>query len=165
MNYQEINKQTKKAVCKLISEEWIAANLYEQMILGCSSDDRHIIQDLFIKTSSDEKNDHYAKLINYAAENDIDIPCKMSDYTKYAAESVVKQYENWKKGRDASYYIEQALISEVDAINSYTEIINDDNICESLKRLILEIYYDEVEHHSLFSTLNIANSIGAKLNL
>ena len=165
MNGLDINKKTKTALCKLISEEWIAANLYEQMILGCNPDERHIISDLFVKTSLEEKNDHYTKLINFAAEHDIDIPCKIDDYEKYAAESVFKQFMTWKKDKDASYYIEQALLSEIDAINSYTEIINDEDVCEDLKRLILEMYYDEIEHHSLFSTLNIANSIGSKLKI
>jgi hypothetical protein len=43
MEKLQIDKKTKLAAYKLLSEEWLAATMYEQMILGCKSDDRHII--------------------------------------------------------------------------------------------------------------------------
>lgn len=157
----KLDKKTEKALCKLISEEWIAATLYEQMVLACKSEERNVIHDLFLQTADDERNDHYAKLVRFAIEKDVEIPCSLKDYAKYAAKSVVKQFDNWKKNKDAGYYIDEGIVSEQDAILSYTEILNDEDVCDCLKGLILEFYYDELEHLSNLNTLKLAYNVGA----
>jgi ferritin-like protein len=86
MNELNLNNKTKTALCKLISEEWIAYTMYEQMVLGCNVDERKIIEKLFITIASEEKDDHYYKLIRFASQLNIKIPCKMEDYKKFADE-------------------------------------------------------------------------------
>ena len=157
-------KKNEKILKKLISEEWIAFNFYEQMIYACVPEERDTICDIFLKNRDDEKNDHYDKLVRFALENGFDVPCKISDYEMYAEESIVKQFEKWTKGKDAKYYIEQAIKAEEDAIKSYTEVLNDDDVFECIKRLVLDFYYDEMEHLGNLNTLLIAYSVSAKIN-
>jgi len=157
-------KKVQRAVKKLISEEWIASTFYEQMILACDPAERETIKDLFEKNGIDEKEDHYAKLVKFAEMKGFDIPCKMSDYEMSAGESTVKQFEKWSKGKKADYYIEEAIKAEEDAIKSYSEILNDEDICQCLKNYILEFYYDEVEHLSNLNTLLLAYRVKAKIN-
>lgn len=165
MNTETIDNKTKKALYRLISEEWIAATMYEQMVLACIPEERSVIHDLFLQTASDEKNDHYTKLVNFALEQGVEIPCKMSEYSKYALKEVVKQFETWKKNKDAGYYIDEGIRSEQLAVSSYIEILNDEDVCDCLKSFLLEIYYDEIEHLSNLNTLKLAYTVGAQLKL
>jgi rubrerythrin len=55
------------------------------------------------------------------------------------------------------------LVAEEYAIESYTQIINDEDVDISLRNLILEMYYDEIEHLSQFKTLLIAINYGAMM--
>lgn len=158
-------KKTDKALKRLISEEWLASHLYEQMILACPGNERPIITDIFSQIEDDEHNDHYSKLINFALANTIiDIPCKVSEYERYADEKLVRIVNKMSKGKDVKYYIDLALESEELAINTYSEILNDENVLDDVKRLILEMYYDEVDHLSTLKSLSIANNIGSKIN-
>ena len=52
-----LDNNTKKALFKLISEEWIAATMYEQMILGCKAEERHYIDKLFNEIMRGNPND------------------------------------------------------------------------------------------------------------
>lgn len=158
-----LDNNTKKALFKLISEEWIAATMYEQMILGCKAEDRHYIDKLFNETAEDERNDHYYKLVMFASQFDVKIPCKIEDYKKYAAQDVVKQFDSWKKDKDAKYYIEQVILAEEYAIISYNEVLNDEKIDDNFKRLLLDMYYDEIEHLAQFKTLLLSFSYGMLL--
>jgi ferritin-like protein len=87
---EKMNNKTKKALYKLISEEWLAANMYESMVLGCKAEARATIDKIFMTTADDEKNDHHLKLVRYAIQMDVDVPCRMDEYSKYAEEAVVK---------------------------------------------------------------------------
>jgi ferritin-like protein len=158
-------KKNEKILKKLISEEWIASNFYEQMIYACVPEERDVICDIFLKNRDDEKNDHYAKLIDFCIENGFDVPCKMSDYEMYADENIVKQFDKWSKGKNAGYYIEQAIKSEEDAVKSYLEVLNDESVFDCIKRLVLEFYYDELEHLGNLNSLLIAYNVSAKINL
>lgn len=158
-------KKNEKILKKLISEEWIASNFYEQMIYACVPEERDVICAIFLKNRDDEKNDHYTKLIDFCIENGFDVPCKMSDYEMYADENIVKQFDKWSKGKNAGYYIEQAIKSEEDAVKSYLEVLNDESVFECVKRLVLEFYYDELEHLGNLNSLLIAYNVSAKINL
>lgn len=165
MSYKDLSpeqKKMQKALNKLISEEFLAATMYRNMIFACIPEERHFIKDLFEETAEDEHNDHFVKLIDLALELGLDVPTKLSDYEKYAGESTVKQQRNFKKDQCAAYYVDEAIKAEVDAIKSYQEILQNCD-CQVSQPIILHNYYDECEHLEKFQTLKIAMNASVQL--
>lgn len=60
-----MNKKVQDALSKLISEEWVAGNLYALMAISCKKDEREIINSLFTDLYNDEIHDHYRSLIEW----------------------------------------------------------------------------------------------------
>lgn len=54
-------------------------------------------------------------------------------------------------------------MAEEYAIASYTEVLNDEKIDDNFKRLLLDMYYDEIEHLAQFKTLLLSFSYGMLL--
>lgn len=142
------NDKIQKALNKLISEEWIAGNLYRQMVLACDPEDRLVIKDVFLTISSDEINDHMTSLIEWAISHGYDVPAKTSEFMKYASAADVKQFEKFKTKQKADYYISEAVKSEESAIKSYEEALNIPGIVEytDLQSILWHIFYDEEKH-------------------
>jgi ferritin-like protein len=158
----ENEKKLQKVIGKLISEEWIATELYRSLVIACTDEARETIAKMFNDNANDEYLDHFTKLANFAIANGIEIPCRFEEYAKRADERAVKLMK-FKRGGDAQYCIGVAVESEELAIESYAEVLNDENVPQVFKALILEMYYDEVEHMNNLKTLLLACNVGAYL--
>lgn len=159
-------KKIQDMLNKVISEEWIAGNLYRQMILGCSADNRSVIKSLFSTIASDELNDHMTSLIDWAIEHGYDVPSKISEFTKYAKADAT-QLEKFKTNQTADYYIAEALKSEQSAVESYTAALDIPEIVNftDLQSLLWHIFYDEQEHITNLNSALIAYQASVNLNI
>ena len=156
-------KKDRKFVGKLISEEWMATELYRSLVISCADGARDTIAKMFQANADEEYLDHFAKLVNFAISRGFDIPCRFDDYAKNADERAVKLMR-FKKGGDAEYCIGVAMESEELAIESYAEVLNDKDVSPDMRALVLEMYYDEVDHLNNLKTLLLATRVGAYLN-
>lgn len=134
-----------KTLNKLISEELIAGMFYNGCILAVGQTIDKAFYKLFTEIASDELNDHLAHLKAWAVENDYHVPFKLKEYEKYANKSY-SQLNRIKLDEKVIYYIDEAIKSEEDAIKSYEEAMEDDNIPYDLYAILQQNYYDEVEH-------------------
>lgn len=156
-------KATQKAINKLISEEWCANELYRSMISACDTKEKEVITKMFTDSADDEYYDHFTKLVKFAEMNEFEVPVKISEYEKHA-EDLFKRINKLKKGEKADYYISEAHTSEEMAMASYSVILNDEDVLPEFKGVILEMYYDEIEHMNNLRTLLMAYRVGAHLN-
>lgn len=161
----KVEKKVQKALNKLISEEWMAGTMYKQMLLACKQDEVKTLVELVHETAVDEIDDHYAKLVKYAVSYGFDVPCHVKDYEKYASDACVKMFNNFKKDQDAGYYITQIIEAEKDAISSYEEILDDEELPQEFLAVVLPNYYDEIEHLENFGTLNIAYNASVQISM
>lgn len=108
---------------------------------------------LFVEIAIDELDDHCKKLTELAKENDYTVPYRFSDYEKHADKKVVKQFNGLKSGKDAKYYVLEAIKSEQWAIDSYKKALDED-IPYELHCILMQNYYDEVDHLEKLQTLS-----------
>lgn len=54
-----------------------------------------------------------------------DVPATFSEFKKYADKEDAKLFESFKKGKEASYYLELAIESEKRAIESYEKLLEE----------------------------------------
>lgn len=139
----ETEKKIQKVIGKLVSEEWIAAELYRSLVISCTDEARMRIAKMFNTNADEEYIDHFTKLVNFAISSGIEIPCRFEEYVKKADERAVKLLK-FKKDGDAEYCIGVAIESENLAIESYAEILNDEDVPQEVKTLAFEMYYDEI---------------------
>lgn len=111
---------------------------------------------MFTEIANDELTDHAKHLVEWATTNDYSVPYKFKEFQDKAAASVVRQYNKLKDDEDAKYYVKEAIKSEDDAIKSYKEALEYDNIPEELNSIMLQNYYDEEEHREELCTLLMA---------
>ena len=148
--------KVQKILNKLISEEVIASQFYSACIAAVKKDQKNILKEMFDEIAFDEISDHYKNLCEWAIANDYSIPYKFKDYEKFAAQSVVKQFDKLKDNQEATYYVAEALKSEDDAIASYTEAMEYEQLPQELNAILISNYYDEVEHKQNLETLESA---------
>ena len=162
---KELTKEEKaiqKVLNKIMSEEILAHMFYMGCIVAtckCKSD---VFSGMFSEIAEDELNDHFMKLKNWALDNGFEVPFKMKDYIKYA-ERDNKQLDKLKIDEDPIYYINEATTSEAAAINSYEEALNNKDIPYELNAILLQNYYDELEHLEKLNVLKFAIEAGAEL--
>jgi len=163
MNRREMTpeeKKIQKIINKLMAEEFVAYMLYMGAI--SATDQSSVFFKLFTELAKDELDDHYQKLKEFAKINEFCIPFKFRDCFKHA-EASVKQLENLKCGQDASYYINEAIKAEQDAIKSYEEAFQCECIPYELSVILTQNYYDECQHLEDLSILKYAFEAGATL--
>ena len=148
--------KVQKILNKLVSEEIIASNFYLGCIMACQPDERKAFSEMFIEIAQDEMDDHCKKLCVWASNCGYSVPFKFKDFEKYAAKSVFAQYDKLKDGQGASYYVDEAIKSEEDAIKSYKEAMEYEDIPQDLNAILLQNYYDELEHLENLQTLKMA---------
>lgn len=146
MTMPEDVKKVQKALNKLISEEMLAYLTYNAYTIAADPVNIPVIAETFKEIAEDELNDHHANLVAWALAHGYDIPCNYKEYAKHASEVSVAAYDKVKKNQDARYYIEEAIKAECDAIMSYTEFLDADYIPYDLNAIMLQNYYDELEH-------------------
>jgi ferritin-like protein len=76
-----------------------------------------------IDTASDEINDHYAKLIDFALTNGYSIPATYNEMKKFADAEDIKLFEKVQKNKDASYYLKISVEAEIRAIETYEKFL------------------------------------------
>ena len=138
---------------KLISEEVIANNFYIGCIAAASRSQNGVFKKLFVEIAKDELDDHCKKLSEWAKDNDYTVPYTFSAYEKHAAKSVVEQFDELEENRDATYYVEEALKSEDDAIDSYNGALEDQDLPLTLITILQANLDDELEHRDDLSTM------------
>ncbi len=111
-NDELFSNKVQKILKKLISEEYIASDFYTGCVKSTCKCQAKLFGEMFIDIALDEVNDHAKKLIDWAIDNDYDVPFKYKDYEKFAEPKVVKQFNALKAGQDAKYYIDEAIKSE-----------------------------------------------------
>lgn len=160
-----MDKDIQKALNKLISEEWIASNMYQQMIFGCIPEERGVIYELFTSIANDEMHDHMKSLVDWCMQHAYDIPCKTAEFKRYASAADVKLLDTFKTKQNAAYYIEKAIESEKSAIESYKAVIDSGNIAQftDLQSIIWNNYYDEQEHLEKLNSALIAYEANADM--
>jgi rubrerythrin len=143
---EKIIRNTQKILNKLISEEVVAANLYNGAVMSVKPEQVCFIKNKFLEIANDEMNDHWASLTKFATENGFDVPFKMKDVEKHASKTLLSKVENMKNKEDEIYYIEKAIEGEQEAIKSFEEALNDERLFNELQPILLRCYYDEVQH-------------------
>lgn len=152
-----------KALNKLISEELAAGLFYNGCLLAAGAITDESFARFFNETAVDELEDHMKHLKHWAISNGYSVPFKPKDYEKYA-EKGIKQLNNLKSGKDINYYIDEAIKSEEDAIASYDEIMQDDNIPYDLYAIMQQNMYDEIDHLEGLKFLKYAFDADAYVN-
>lgn len=66
---------------------------------------------------------------------------------------MVEQFDELEENRDATYYVEEALKSEDDAIDSYNEALEDQDLPLALITILQANLDDELEHRDDLSTM------------
>ena len=152
MKNQELNKNIQSALNKLIADEWFAGQIYKNFAMLVDSQERNLIYDDMMNTASDEINDHYAKLVKFALENDYIIPASYTDMKKFADAEDIKLFEKSQKNKTADYYLKEGIDAEIRAIETYEKFLHDKKVTENVDfHMILQNnYYDEIEHLNTF---------------
>lgn len=151
------DRQVKKQLFKLISEEFLAWQFYTQLTWAADAEVSLQFKELFDTIAVDEFNDHLTKLISYCTANSYDIPCTNEEYLKYASEDIAKQFQSAiKRHKDVLYYINIAIEAENSAIQSYQQTLNEGNLPDDLNSIVLQNYYDEQEHLQDLTTIKFA---------
>lgn len=119
MDNKELDKAVQAAVNKLVADEWFAGQIYRQFVLCVKAEDRPKIVGEMLDVASDELNDHYKSLVDFALSYGFSIPSTYNDLKKYASKDDVKLFENCKKNEDAMFYIEKGIEAEKRAIDTY----------------------------------------------
>lgn len=158
----KIEKTTQKILEKLISEEILAVEFYKSCIHAIKYEQSCSINDKFLEIAKDEDTDHLDKLLKFAKMNDFNIPFKRKDIEKKASKKMVTLLDKLKSKEDANYYIEQAIISELDAINSYKEALSQEYMFD-LQPILLNNYYDEIKHLEDLQLLLQCVNVGVEL--
>lgn len=123
--------------------------MYKQFVLLVKPEDRHLICEKMVETASDELNDHYRSLVQFAVDNKLEFPANYVEMKKLADREDVRDFESCKSGKDAMFYVEKAIASEERAIESYKKVLDDYqlvNINQDFKLIAMNAYYDEVQH-------------------
>lgn len=146
------DKNIKKMLNKLISDEWFAGNIYKQFAILVKPEQRDAIFQPMIDVANDELNDHYKNLVEFALQNGYSIPTTYNEMKKFADKDDIKLFENCKKGEDAIQYVEQGIKAEDRAIKIYEEYVDQDwlNKDPELQMIVRNNYYDEVDHLNKF---------------
>jgi ferritin-like protein len=160
---EKIIKNTQKILNKLISEEIVAANLYNGSITSVKPEQVCFIREKFQEIANDELNDHWVQLTKFANENGFDVPFKMKDIEKYASKKLLSKVENLKNKEDAIYYIEKAIEGEEEAIKSFEEALNDEWLFNELQPILLRCYYEEIQHLEELNLLYRCTAIGVQV--
>ena len=150
------NKKVQAILNKLISEEVIANQFYIGCIAAACKCQKALFNDMFVEIAVDELDDHCKNLCQWAIENDYSVPYKFKDYEKFADAKVVKQFDKLKDDQEATYYIQEAIYSENLALKSYEQAMQYDELPQDLNAILLQNYYDEVDHAEKLQTLKIA---------
>jgi len=122
------DKKIQSILKKLISEEVIANMFYIGCIAAACRCQSSRFKELFTEIAVDELDDHAKHLIEWAVENEYEVPFKLRDYEKFAAKSMVKQLDQLKTKKEAIYYVEEALKSEEDALKSYEDAMKYEDV-------------------------------------
>lgn len=154
-NKKKTDKDVQTLLTKLISDEWFAGHTYIQFTLLVDKDELAKIADQFIDVASDEMNDHYKNLVEYATNNEYDVPTTYMELKKKADKEDVLAFESGKRGKNALFYINLAIKAEERAISTYEKFVEQDYVKEDhdLMTIVNNNYYDEVEHLSQFKFL------------
>ena len=151
-----VNKE-EKIVKKLIAEEFLAWQIYNQYVWSAAPEVVKQISGMLTTIANDEFNDHMAKLVDFALSRGYVVPSTIDEFIKNAGETCVKLYEQKvKKFQHASYYLDLAIAAEADAINSYVIAIESEDISDDLYMLINPIMYEEYEHLADLQTTKFA---------
>lgn len=155
--------EIQKILNKLISEETIAHSFYIGCIAAACKCQKEMFNDMFVEIATDELDDHCKHLYEWAIANDYSVPFKFKDYEKFAGKEVVEQFDKLKEEQEASYYIAEAIKSEEDAIKSYNEALEYDDLPQDLNAILLQNKYDEIEHYESLTTMK--NAIDNQVDL
>ena len=160
-----VGTKLQDAVRKLIAEEYYAYTLYFLSRFAVAPNERDVVSDLFSQIADDELDDHMKTLTEWCFEYGIDVPCTESEFKKLAGAKASKQVSDLKKGKDAAYYIQEAVKSEEMAIESYKAVLDMKEVHDftDLQSALWKIYYDEEEHLGNLKTARIAYDAGNSL--
>lgn len=142
------NPKIQKLVKKLISEEWIAGQIYKFYTMAMPLEIQDTLKENFDAISDDELNDHLLSLVEVAKRYEYDVPKTVAEFERFADEELVKLYKSIKADENPKYYIDQAIKSEMLAVKSYEEALSTEELddYQEIKMVILNSYYDELDH-------------------
>ena len=160
-NNEYYNAKIQKILNKLISEEWLAGNMYSFYMQTVDSEERSLVFDMFGTLSDDEIDDHYKSLVDWALLYGYDVPCTIRDIERYASKNAVRLFNSFTKNKDAMYYVKKSIEAEKDAIMSYQEALQSEELVQfgDLKAIILRNYTDELEHLENLGIYEYSDSI------
>lgn len=164
MNTEEnpyFDKKIQKIINRLVSEEWLACNMYRFYEKALRCDDCEELKQLFATIAEDEYDDHYDSIVGWAEQYGYDVPCSMKDFQKYSGPKQYQLFMGVQKKDDPEYYIEKALQAEGEAVLSYKEALEDQSIQEfgDLYAILYRNYYDELEHLEKLGLMKFVDQI------
>lgn len=148
------------ALNKLVSEERLAYEFYIGCIMAAGKYSKYI-STVFSEIAVDELNDHCAKLTTWGLENGYEIPFKYSDYAKYSGKNQAKSIDKIKQNKEPIEYVELAVENERDSIKSYEELIQKGEMPYELNAILIQNYYDEIEHLKKLNSMKMVFDAGA----
>jgi len=93
---------------------------------------------------------------------EVEVPYRDKDVEKFASKKMFRIVDTLKNGQDAAYYIEKAIESEVEAIASFEDAMQQEYVFE-LNGLLLKCYYDEIQHLQELQLLLQCETLGVDL--
>ena len=152
----DVDAKVQKIINKLIAEEVIAHDFYIACCMAARKDEANEFRKMFISTAVDELDDHRNGIAQWAMDNGYSVPFKYKDYRKYSDKKLFDLLDKLKPGKDAKSYVEDAILSENLAIESYEDAMKYDGVPYELHALLMKNYYDEQQHLDDLQTLRTA---------
>lgn len=166
-NNEYYNAKIQKILNKLISEEWLAGNMYSFYMQAVDPKERSLVFDMFGAISDDEIDEHYKSLVDWALLYGYDVPCTLRDIERHASKNAVRLFNSFTKNKDAMYYVNKTIEAEEDAILSYQEALQCEELVQfgDLQAIILRNYTDELQHLENLGIYEYSDSITAQVQL
>lgn len=152
-------KSFKEAVKAMISEEWFAGQLYLFYTSGLKSENidsetYNLMKELFL----DELDDHYINLCKFAKMYEFKIPKNEEEFREYSSKVFTDAYDKTVlQNKDVKFYLEKSIEAEYEAIISYLSVLtqfeSELNEMMDFKQIILNNYYEEIEHYDRLKTI------------
>lgn len=152
---EQIDSKLQTTLKKLISNEYIAGQLYILWTLSVPGEQRQFVSDVFENIASMKMTDHMKALIGWCINNGYDIPCTDPEIRRCAADYAKKAISQTKRNKTAEECITLAIKLEQQDLIEYQEALKIKAVPEytDLQSILWSIYYDCEENISRLNTM------------
>lgn len=167
MSMERNNTKNKlhSAIRKSIAEEYGASQLYTLWLLASENTAKPTLADMFTKFSDEKFKRNMLELVEWCNSVECDVPCTEPEMKRTQSDTMKKFFNHMKKGKDAGYYIDQAISMQNYQVLQYRKILEIDEVSQftDLQSLLWNIYYDEEQRLRDLHTAKIAFEANANM--